>query len=263
MRRRRRLRWGRIFALIVVIAGISWGLRQLPALSQAFANLEDSALDSVPDHLGQEDSRPLIALDPGHGGSDPGAEGYVVEAEVAEAVVKELERLLKEDGGYRVMVCREYGEGEEVNARWQKANEAGADMVLCIHANFSEDTTAQGFEVYPAPTGREYHEESLALARLIAAEMGDLGLRLRGDGGIRYIYYRGEEKLLSDYPDESLEKLPSFAMVDYPECPAILAEQGFVTHKKDAELLGSAEFCKKAAAAYYNAVRAYFEQAKK
>ena len=87
--------------------------------------------------------------------------------------------------------------------------------------------------------------------------MAGTGIRLRGEDGIRYAYYVDGQKTLVD-PSANLPDAPSFAMVDYPECPAALAEQCFITNDGDVALLGTEEGCRTAAWNYYLAICDYF-----
>lgn len=203
------------------------------------------------------DSRIAVALDAGHGGADVGAQGYVEEKDLTEATVRRLQELLEADPAYRVILCRELDRGTTLNSRWRKANEGRAELLISVHGNAADTWSATGFEVYPSPPGREHHEESLRFAGLLARRMAETGIGLRGEDGIRYAYYVDGEKVFREPSDAPLDE-PSFAMVDYPKCPAVLAEQGFVTNPADMELLGSQEGCRLAARKYYLAICDYF-----
>ncbi len=203
------------------------------------------------------DSRIVVALDPGHGGADVGAEGYVREKDLTETTVRFLQEILERDPSYRVLLCRELDRGTTLNSRWRKANEGRARLLVSIHGNAADDWSATGFEVYPSPPGREHHGDSLRFAKLLAGRMAETGIRLRGEEGIRYAYYVNGEKVFREPSDVPLDE-PSFAMVDYPRCPAVLAEQGFVTNPEDAALLGTEEGCRLAAWKYYLAICDFF-----
>ena len=84
------------------------------------------------------------------------------------------------------------------------------------------------------------------------------GASLRGRGGIRYIYYLGNTKQLveSNHKEVRLER--SFTILEDSDCPAVLAEQCFVTSEADVARFGSEEGCRRTARAYYEAICAYF-----
>lgn len=202
-----------------------------------------------------------IALDAGHGGVDIGAEGIINEVELTERTVKELQALLEEDGRFRIVLSRKEGEGASITERNKKFQHRHPDLVLSIHGNANDDSSAKGFECYPSPPGFANHEESLAFAKLLAEEMQTVGARLRGTDGVRFGYYDANgEKLLVDSSDTQTYDYDTFGMLKNMDCPAVLAEQCFVTNAADVESFGTEEGCKKAAAAYYRAICRYLEQ---
>ena len=230
---RRRIRWSRILLFLLALAGAVWAWRIF------------------------SDPRIPIALDAGHGGDDPGASGIIGETQLTEATVRALASYLEADPSYRVILCRDLNQGAGLNSRWKKANFHRAQLLLSVHGNSAEDSTASGFEAYPAPPGRENHAESLRFANLLASRMTETGIRLRGEEGIRYAYYVDSVKVLQD-PSAAPLDAPSFAMVDYPSCPAVLVEQCFVTNPEDVKLLGTETGCQTAAWQYYLAICDYF-----
>lgn len=84
------------------------------------------------------------------------------------------------------------------------------------------------------------------------------GAKLRGHGGIRYIYYQGEVKQLVESTHTEVRDERSFTLLEDVNCPAVLAEQCFVTSKEDVAQFGSEEGCKTVARVYYKAICAYF-----
>ena len=82
--------------------------------------------------------------------------------------------------------------------------------------------------------------------------------KLRGHGGIRYIYYQGEVKQLVESTHTEVRDERSFTLLEDVNCPAVLAEQCFVTSEEDVAQFGSEEGCKTVARAYYEAICAYF-----
>ena len=77
-------------------------------------------------------------------------------------------------------------------------------------------------------------------------------------GGIRYIYYQGEVKQLVESTHTEVRDERSFTLLEDVNCPAVLAEQCFVTSEEDVAQFGSEEGCKTVARVYYEAICAYF-----
>ena len=98
----------------------------------------------------EDQPRYLIVLDPGHGGSDPGAitASGVREADVALETAKEVSQTLRATGRYEVLLTR--GRDVTVNLfdRADLARGRGADFFLSIHANANQDKNFRGFMVF-------------------------------------------------------------------------------------------------------------------
>lgn len=201
-----------------------------------------------------------VAVDAGHGGVDVGAAGYVRESEMAWATAQELLALLEADPNFTPVATRASLDVEAAPAqRAAAANAAGAQLFLSIHGNAADTEDARGFECYPVPPGRERHSQSSAFARLLADEFSAAGQTLRGAAGVRYAYYDGETKLLTEPGGTLYDDLPTFGVLEGATCPAVLAEQCFVTSQEDAAAFGSGEGIRTAARCYYQAICAYFD----
>ena len=198
-----------------------------------------------------EDFRPVVgdppyrvAVDAGHGGNDPGARGVVEEKQVTAATAAALLQWLEQDPNYIPLQTRESFDATATPAqRAAVASAQSPQLLLSIHGNSAANgSTAAGFECYPAVPGRTWHQESFYFAKLLAGGMQSIGARLRGRGGVRYIYYlENDQKQLED-----------------GDCPAVLSEQCFVTNAEDVERFGSEEGCKTVARIYYEAICTYF-----
>ncbi len=204
----------------------------------------------------------IIGLDPGHGGEDVGAQGILAEVELTETTVKDLEKILKNDGRFRVKLSRKYGEGKEINDRNRILKKANPDIVLSIHGNADESGKGTGFECYPSPPGRSNHGASLIFAQEIAKQMEKQGSTLRGTQGIRYGYYIPDAsgnlvKTIVEMQDTTEYEYGTFGMVEGMKCPAVLVEQCFITNAGDVSAFATEEGCKKAALAYYWAICQY------
>ncbi len=201
-----------------------------------------------------------VAVDAGHGGSDPGAQGVVNEAQMNRQTAQALVEMLEADPNYIPLNTRDsYDTTAKPGERAAYANTQSPQLLLSIHGNSaSEGSSASGFECYPAVPGRTWHRESFYFAELLAAGMQNAGSHLRGRGGVRYLYYQGENKLLveSNHTEERQER--SFTILEDVNCPAVLAEQCFVTNEADVAQFGSEEGCRRVAQIYYEAICGYF-----
>lgn len=95
--------------------------------------------------------RPLvIAIDPGHGGQDPGAIGLTGnrEKDVTLAIARELARQINATPGMKAYLTRDADVFIPLNQRARLARSAKADMFVSIHADAAENRNAKGSSVY-------------------------------------------------------------------------------------------------------------------
>ena len=201
-----------------------------------------------------------VVIDAGHGGADPGARGVVEEKNMTAATAAELIRLLQQDANYIPLQTRNsFDETATPAQRAARASEQSPQLLLSIHGNSAANgSTASGFECYPSVPGRTWHQESYYFAKLLASAMRSAGASLRGHGGVRYIYYIGEAKQLVETSHTEVRAERSFTILEDANCPAVLAEQCFVTSAADVAQFGSEEGCRRTARAYYEAICTYF-----
>lgn len=201
-----------------------------------------------------------VCIDAGHGGSDPGARGVVEEKEMTAQTSEALLALLEADPNYIPLRSREsYDATAKPSERAEAINAQSPQLLLSIHGNSApEGSAAAGFECYPSVPGRTWHQESYYFAQQLAQGMQAAGAKLRGHGGIRYIYYQGEVKQLVESTHTEVRDERSFTLLEDVNCPTVLAEQCFVTSEEDVAQFGSEEGCKAVARVYYEAICAYF-----
>lgn len=202
-----------------------------------------------------------VAVDAGHGGADPGARGVIEEKNMTAATAAALIAWLEQDPNYLPLQTREsFDETATPAQRAATVREQNPQLLLSIHGNSAANgSAASGFECYPTVPGRTWHNESFYFAQLLSKRMQSAGASLRGHGGIRYIYYQGDVKQLVESNHKEVRDERSFTILEDVDCPAVLAEQCFVTSETDVAQFGSADGCKRTARAYYEAICAYFE----
>ena len=247
---------------ILLLCAIAFGLGGLLWYAAFTLETEKTAASaSGEDYRPQVGDPPYkVIVDAGHGGADPGARGVIEENDMTAATAAELIRLLQQDPNYIPLQTRDdLSETVTPAQRAARAAELSAQLLLSIHGNSAADASASGFECYPVVPGRTWHQESFYFAQLLADGMRTAGAGLRGRGGIRYIYYlENDQKQLVESTHTEVRQEHSFTILEDSDCPAVLAEQCFVTSKTDVAQFGSEEGRKKAARIYYEAICAYF-----
>lgn len=232
------------------------------------AALSGDVLERQETQVSAEDYRPQVGdppyrvvVDAGHGGTDPGARGVVEEKNMTAATASALVEWLDRDPNFIPLQTRTSYEDTATPAqRAAAANAQTPQLLLSIHGNSAANgSTAAGFECYPAVPGRTWHQESFYFAQQLASGMCAAGAHLRGQGGIRYIYYlENDQKQLVESTYAGIRAERSFTLLEDVNCPAVLAEQCFVTSEEDVAQFGSEEGCKKVARIYYEAICRYF-----
>lgn len=180
--------------------------------------------------------RHLIAIDAGHGGSDPGSSGNkLIEKDITMQVAKRVEQTLKKKG-IDVFMTRTTDTYVGLEKRVNLAVQAGADAFLSIHTNSFTQESANGTETYYSlarTSTRANDSKELATfvqKRLVKA----LGTRDRG------------------------VKTAKFAVIHQNPLPSALVELAFISNKADAQKLASATYQQKAAEAISNGIIDYY-----
>ncbi len=111
-----------------------------------------SVLATPCDALGKTKLKQIrhIVLDPGHGGTNPGAPSVtgVYEKHITLPIALEIEKQLREATDVNVTLTRRGDTSIGLRERTRLANDAGGDLLISIHCNSSENPDANGLEVY-------------------------------------------------------------------------------------------------------------------
>jgi len=173
----------------------------------------------------------MIAIDPGHGGNDPGMIGVKhktyekdLNLTTSNYLAQELEKL----GAKVVMTRTKDEEKPELSERVRIAEEAGADAFVSVHYNSSPKKVSGTLTFYYA------EQDDRQLARAIERELAD-GIGLKSNG-IAY---------------------GNFHVLRENDVPAALVELGFLTNEKDEEIVRSEEYQRDAAAAIAKGLLTY------
>ncbi|MDP4021677.1 N-acetylmuramoyl-L-alanine amidase [Methylobacterium sp. NEAU 140] len=208
------------------------------------------------------DQRPLIVVDAGHGGTDPGAiaAGGVFEKDIVFGFAQDLADKLRAAGRYRVQMTRDRDVFVPLGERVRIARDAKADLFVSIHADsISAAPQVRGATIY---TGSEKatDAESAKLAerenRADAAAGADTAeappdiadilqeLTLRETRGFSAGFARNLMKQLSPVIEMSVKphREAGFKVLRSPDVPSVLVELGYLSSKRDLEMLQNPEW---------------------
>ncbi|MDE2198229.1 MAG: N-acetylmuramoyl-L-alanine amidase [Rhodospirillales bacterium] len=220
---------------------------------------------------------PLVLLDPGHGGKDPGAIGVsgTYEKHIAFATARELQRQLLQGGRYRVMLSRTRDIFIPLEQRVAIAQRHGASLFVSMHADALADHSVRGASVYTlASTASDAQTAALARRENAADRFGgpsfahvppDVARILTSlvhqetrVGSARMAHdvvnaFRADLPLLSN-PARHAE----FVVLKAADIPSVLVEMGFMSNRADEAALRRPAHRMMVASAMKRAVDAYF-----
>ena len=156
-----------------------------------------------------------VFIDPGHGGTDPGASGNgLYEKEVVLSISKKVRNILISKG-FEVELSRSKDQYVSLSDRAAQANAWDADLFVSIHCNSATSSSANGTECYTYPTA---NTSTKSLSKNMASALASkLGLTNRG------------------------HKEANFAVLRLSNMPAILIETAFINNANDASKLKTRE----------------------
>jgi len=221
----------------------------------------------------------LIAIDPGHGGEDPGAigPGGTREKDVVLAIAQRLKKRIDARPDMRAYLTRDKDFFVPLHVRVQKARRVQADLFISIHADAWTKPSARGASVYALSQGGA----SSTTARLLAQKenAADLvgGVNLRGHNRqvaqvlldlstaaqINDSLHVGHRVLQAIGRFHRLHKpkveRAGFAVLKAPDIPSILIETAFISNPAEERLLRSPAHQDKLAQAMLTAITGYFD----
>lgn len=226
----------------------------------------------------QTGDRPLvIALDPGHGGIDPGADRRgTTEADLMLRFARELAEVLRREE-HRVVLTRETDEFVGLRGRGSIARAAQADMMISLHADAIEGEGAGGATVYTLSQGdgdalaaeiAQRHARDDLLLGVTPPEQGDEIARILVELARAETAPRAgklADALVAAIGEAGipLHKRPRlggrFTVLKAPDIPSVLLELGFMSNPDDFANLLSADWRARMAAAIARGVAAWAE----
>jgi N-acetylmuramoyl-L-alanine amidase len=223
--------------------------------------------------------RPItIALDPGHGGEDPGAIGRrgTREKHVVLAIARKLKTMIDGETGMRAMLTRSDDYYVPLATRVQKARQVEADLFVSIHADAFTVPTARGSSVYALSE----HGATSAAANWLAQRenaadlIGGVNLGVRDPVLARTLLDLSQAAQINDslkVGRSVLEEIGSinslhkpaveqagFAVLKAPDIPSILVETAFISNPDEELKLRSGREQARFAESMHDGIRRYF-----
>jgi N-acetylmuramoyl-L-alanine amidase len=222
--------------------------------------------------------RILVAIDPGHGGEDPGAIGRrgTYEKNVTLAIARKLKALLDDEPGMRAMLTRDDDYFVPLGVRVEKARRVRADLFISIHADAFTTPSARGSSVFALS---EHGATSAAARRLAQREneadlIGGVNLGVMEPILARTVLDMSQTAQISDslrvgrsvldgigavntLHKGSVEQA-GFAVLKAPDIPSILVETAFISNPEEELKLRDEGHQRKFAASMRSGIRQYF-----
>ncbi len=198
-----------------------------------------------------------IVIDPGHGGKDSGSIGYggIREKDVTLAIAKKLKAELESRLNIEVLLTRETDVYMPLEQRTAMASVENADLFISLHANASKDSKAAGIETFYLGLTRDSRTQLLAAVENASAQQNlsqledvikkitmyekvnesrDFATKVHRKmiGAVR--------KLEPSVRDRGVKKAP-FVVLIGTDIPAILLEIGFISNKRESQIISQAD----------------------
>lgn len=231
----------------------------------------------LPEVQGPPDaSRPLVVIDAGHGGHDPGAgTGELKEKALTLRLALALRDELLAKGGVRVALTRDDDRFLALAERSGIAHRLGADLFVSIHADSLENGDARGASIYTlSERGSSQAAARMAERENRADTINGVSLESTSDAVTAILVDLSQREALGNSNDfarlvlrEMRGALPlhdedvqsaAFVVLKSPDMPSVLLESGYISNPDDAAFLASDQGRATFATAIARAIRVYF-----
>lgn len=222
--------------------------------------------------------RPLVVIDAGHGGRDPGArsaDGMLVEKDVTLATARAIRDALLASGRVRVAMTRDDDRFLILQERYAIARRLGAGLFISVHCDSAGNPDARGATAYTLSevasdkeaarlAARENRADALAGIDLadqagdIPSILIDLAQRetMAASAAFARLLGREAEGRIPTRP--LFHRMASLVVLKAPDMPSILLETGYISNDEDARLLASRDGRARVAQSVRHAVEVHF-----
>ena len=254
------------------------GMASLPVLPESFNPPAANSPQTESPKLGRRSRVITVALDPGHGGEDPGAigKGGTREKDVVLQIAQKLKARIDATPGMRAYLTRDGDYFVPLHVRVEKARRVKADLFVSIHADAFVRPTAGGSSVYVLSSSGASSSAARWLAdKENAADLiGGINLQVQDRQVAKILLDLSTSAQIKDsvkVGDSVLDNLKNvyrlhkpqveqaaFAVLKAPDMPSILVETAFISNPDEERMLRSGADQEKFAAALHGGIRRFF-----
>ncbi|MET0332690.1 MAG: N-acetylmuramoyl-L-alanine amidase [Rhizobacter sp.] len=220
----------------------------------------------------------IVALDPGHGGEDPGAIGPtgLREKDVVLAVALKLRDRINAVPGMRAMLTRDADFFVPLQERVRKARRVQADLFVSIHADAFMKPSARGASVFAlSQTGATSTAARWMADKENAADMvGGVNFKAKDSAVLRAMLDMSTTRQIKDslklggevlgqirkvgHVHKGSVEQAGFAVLKAPDVPSILVETAFISNPEEEAKLRSSEYREQLVDALVTGIKRYF-----
>ncbi|MEP9402964.1 N-acetylmuramoyl-L-alanine amidase [Sphingomonas silueang] len=225
-----------------------------------------------------DSDRPLVVIDAGHGGHDPGAispHSGLREKDLTLKAARAIRDALLDGGRVRVALTRDRDEFLVLQERYAIARRLGASLFISVHCDSADNPNATGASIYTLSEVASDREAARLAARenkadiLAGIDLGkqsadissiliDLTQRETMNASAGFARLLGREASGKVPLKPNYHRMASLMVLKAPDLPSILFETGYISNEADAERLDSVEGRRAIAQSVRRAVEVYF-----
>ncbi|BBL35311.1 N-acetylmuramoyl-L-alanine amidase AmiC [Nitrosomonas stercoris] len=240
-------------------------LQKKPKPVTTSSNRQESAIKTIASAQPKKKQTITVAIDPGHGGKDPGAigPGGTMEKNITLSIAKKLKAKIDQEPGMRAVLIRDGDYFISLAERRNRARQANADLFVSIHADAAPRRTAHGASIYALSENgatsttanwlakKENEVDLIGGVKLdnkdhyLKHTLIDLSMNATINDSIQLAnHVLNEIGTISHLHKKNVEQA-GFAVLKSPDIPSVLVETAFISNRVEEAKLNSATHQKK------------------
>ena len=227
---------------------------------------------------------PIIVIDAGHGGKDPGTIGAYArtkEKNVTLSYAREIKKALDDTGKFKTFLTRDSDFFIPLDERVSKSRRLKANLFISVHADSAGDSDTKGLSIYTlSENSSDKQAERLAQKENRADIIGGADLsKTNDDDVLKTLINLAQRNSMNDsakfaeltikYFDlnsvtvlQNTHRFAGFRVLTAPDTPAVLIELGYLSNKYEEQILNSPEHKERIAKSLVKAIEVYFSKIK-